>query len=96
MTTMSSSEARAELPALLDRVAQGEEIVITRHGVPAAVVVRPDSLRSRRAESAFAKAAEVRELLERARNTPLSEVSELSAEYADELVASIRADRDHG
>ncbi|WP_205740903.1 type II toxin-antitoxin system Phd/YefM family antitoxin [Haloactinopolyspora alba] len=91
---MSLSEARAELPALLDRVEHGEEVTITRHGRPVAVVLRPDTVRSRRAESALAGAAEVRELMERARNTPLSEVSGLSAEYADELVADIRADRD--
>lgn len=94
MATMSASEARAELPALLDRVENGEEITITRHGAAVAVVVRPDSLRSRRAESALARAAELRELRERARNIPLSEVQGLSAEYADELVEHVRADRD--
>jgi antitoxin (DNA-binding transcriptional repressor) of toxin-antitoxin stability system len=47
---MTVSEARAALPELLDRVLAGEEVTITRHGRPVAVVVRPDSLRVRRAD----------------------------------------------
>jgi antitoxin (DNA-binding transcriptional repressor) of toxin-antitoxin stability system len=39
---MTVSEARAALPHVLDRVAQGEEVMITRHGRPVAVVMRPD------------------------------------------------------
>jgi antitoxin (DNA-binding transcriptional repressor) of toxin-antitoxin stability system len=39
---MSISEARAELPDLVSRVAEGEEVTITRYGRPAAVLVRPD------------------------------------------------------
>jgi prevent-host-death family protein len=39
MQTVGSYEAKTHLPALLDRVAQGEEIIITRHGVPVAKLV---------------------------------------------------------
>lgn len=45
---MSSSvgayEAKTHLPQLLERVAKGERITITRHGVPVAVLVpaRPE------------------------------------------------------
>lgn len=42
MAVMTISEARAALPEVLDRVAEGEEVTITRHGRPVAVVVRPD------------------------------------------------------
>jgi antitoxin (DNA-binding transcriptional repressor) of toxin-antitoxin stability system len=42
MAMMSISEARAELPDLVSRVAEGEEVTITRYGRPAAVLVRPD------------------------------------------------------
>lgn len=42
MAVMTISEARAALPEVLDRVAEGEEITITRHGRPVAVVTRPD------------------------------------------------------
>ncbi len=39
---MTISEARAELPDVVSRVAEGEEVTITRYGRPAAVMVRPD------------------------------------------------------
>ena len=42
MAVMTISEARAALPEVLNRVAEGEEVTITRHGRPVAVVVRPD------------------------------------------------------
>lgn len=42
MAIMTISEARAALPDVVNRVAGGEKITITRHGQPAAVVVRPD------------------------------------------------------
>lgn len=91
---MTASEARAALPELLNRVSEGEEITITRHGHAAAVLVHPDALRSRRAEAAFAAAERVHELLEAARSTRLSQSPGLTAERADELIAEIRAGRD--
>lgn len=39
MTTVGSYEAKTHLPALLDRVAKGEQITITKHGVPVAMLV---------------------------------------------------------
>jgi prevent-host-death family protein len=36
MSTVSVAEAKAKLSELLDRVAAGEEVVITRHGKPVA------------------------------------------------------------
>lgn len=39
MATVDAFEARAHLAALLNRVARGEKITITRHGIPAAVLV---------------------------------------------------------
>ncbi len=39
MQTVGSYEAKTHLPTLLDRVAQGEQITITRHGVPVAMLV---------------------------------------------------------
>lgn len=44
MAIMTISEARAALPEVVSRVAQGEQVTITRHGQPTAVVVRPDVL----------------------------------------------------
>lgn len=38
-TSVGSYEAKTHLPRLLERVAQGERITITKHGVPVAVLV---------------------------------------------------------
>ena len=39
MATVGSYEAKTHLPSLLARVAKGEQITITRHGVPIARLV---------------------------------------------------------
>ena len=39
MATVGAFEAKTHLSALLDRVAKGERITISRHGIPAAVLV---------------------------------------------------------
>ncbi len=39
MESVGSYEAKTHLPALLERVAKGEEFVITKHGVPIARLV---------------------------------------------------------
>lgn len=45
-------EAKTHLPKLLERVARGERITITKHGVPVAVLVAPEPrLRVRPAEA---------------------------------------------
>jgi antitoxin (DNA-binding transcriptional repressor) of toxin-antitoxin stability system len=68
MAVMTVSEARAALPEVLTRVAQGEEITITRYGSPVAVVVRPDVVWSQPAAVGIADETEglVRILRERA------------------------------
>ncbi|MBK5224761.1 MAG: type II toxin-antitoxin system Phd/YefM family antitoxin [Acidimicrobiia bacterium] len=93
MTTMSASEARAALPEILDRVLAGEEITITRHGQPVAVVVRPDAMRVRRADRALATAERLRDALERGRTAPLDAAPPITAERADELIDAVRASR---
>ncbi len=39
MRTIGAYEAKTHLPRLLDEVAAGDEITITKHGVPVAVLV---------------------------------------------------------
>jgi len=39
MASVGAFEAKTHLSELLDRVARGERITITRHGVPAAVLI---------------------------------------------------------
>jgi len=92
MSIISASAARQSLPAQLDRVEAGEEVSITRHGRVVAVLVRPDVLAARRATAAWAAADRIEELLMRARDEPLT-TSGVTAERADELIASVREDR---
>lgn len=42
MDTVGAYEAKTHLPKLLDRVAKGERIIITRHGSPVAVLQPTD------------------------------------------------------
>jgi antitoxin (DNA-binding transcriptional repressor) of toxin-antitoxin stability system len=94
MTSLSASEARAALPELLNRVEDGEEITITRHGRPVAVLIRPDALRVRHAEVVLDEAAQIHNLLAEAAASPLPEGTGLTEQRAEELIAQIRADRD--
>jgi prevent-host-death family protein len=94
MATMTVSEARAALPEVLDRVAGGEEVTITRHGRPVAVVVRPDILSSRRARAALDDAERIHELLTEAAVAELPAGPGLTAARAEDLMAEIRAGRD--
>lgn len=93
MARLTISEARAQLPDVLDRVAAGEEITITRHGVAAAVVLRPDAVRARRGQEVIERSREVGALLAAARDQPLPAV-EIPGARAEELVEAVRADRD--
>lgn len=94
MSSVSISEARAALPELLDRVSKGEEIVITRHGRRTAVLVRPDALRVRRADVAFAEAERLRVILDRGRTVALDDGPTVSAERIDDLLGAVADSRD--
>lgn len=90
---MSASDARAALPEILDRVLAGEEVTITRHGKAVAVVVRPDTVRVRRADRALADAERLRVILDRGRTARLADAPDLTAERAEQLVAEVAAAR---
>jgi antitoxin (DNA-binding transcriptional repressor) of toxin-antitoxin stability system len=92
-SSVTISEARATLPAIVERVMTGEEVTLTRHGQPVAVVVRPDALRVRRAGAALADAAALRDALEHGRRARLSTNPVLSEERADALLEAVRAGR---
>jgi prevent-host-death family protein len=47
-------EAKTHLPRLLDEVAKGETITITKHGVPVAMLVPPSGRPRMRVEEAIA------------------------------------------
>jgi prevent-host-death family protein len=94
-TSVTVSEARAVLPQIVERVLAGEEITLTRHGRPVAVVVRPDALRTRRADDALAAAGRVRDVLDQGRRNPLSAHPTFTEARADALVDEVRAAREH-
>jgi antitoxin (DNA-binding transcriptional repressor) of toxin-antitoxin stability system len=92
---MTVSEARAALPEILNRVADGEEVTITRHGQAVAVIVRPDVIWSRsKAEVALHEATQLHNLLDSLAEAELPTGVGLTERYAEELIASIRSARD--
>jgi antitoxin (DNA-binding transcriptional repressor) of toxin-antitoxin stability system len=92
MVTLTVSQARASLPELLTRVEDGEEVTITRHGRPVAVLVRPDVMRSR-ANVIIEDAGRVHELLAAA-GSELPTEHGLTLERAEQLIGEIRSGRD--
>jgi prevent-host-death family protein len=62
MQTIGAFDAKNQLSALLDMVARGEEVLITRHGKPVAKLVSPDFKPDR--SRAIAAAERLRELSE--------------------------------
>jgi antitoxin (DNA-binding transcriptional repressor) of toxin-antitoxin stability system len=93
MAVMTVSEARAALPEVLNRVEAGEEVTITRHGRAVAVVVRPDVLWRGQDGDLRARAERLERMLRAAGERELS-LGGLTEEYAEELIAEIRAGRD--
>jgi prevent-host-death family protein len=91
--TITVSKARAALPQILQRVLAGEEVTITRHGEPVAVVVRPDTLRVRRASERLSDADRVRDLIASSRQAKLQARPTLSEHQADALLADVQAAR---
>jgi prevent-host-death family protein len=55
MITVGAFEAKTHLSALLDKVAAGEEVVITKHGKPVARLVGARTIDRERANEAFEK-----------------------------------------
>lgn len=74
-TEYSLTEARANLPLLLDKVADGEEITITRHGRPAAVIVSHDRWMKIARHDVLEEARQLRKRLAELRKQPITEES---------------------
>jgi len=55
MLEVGAYEAKTRLSELLDRVEAGEQITITRHGVPVAMLVRPPQAARMSVEEAIAR-----------------------------------------
>ena len=72
MERIGAYEAKTHLPKLLDRVAQGESLTITRHGKPVARLVPVAGDRDRAREAAS-------RISERRRHLKLAPMAELTA-----------------
>lgn len=60
MRSIGSYEAKTHLPRLLDEVAKGERITITKHGVPVALLVPADAVSARDVDAVIARFREFR------------------------------------
>ena len=69
MITVGAFEAKTHLSALLDKVAAGEEVVITKHGKPVARLVGARAIDRERVNQAFEKLRALR------KGTTLGELS---------------------
>ena len=70
MLTIGAFEAKNTLGSLLDRVEAGEEILITRHGKPAARLTQPRTEFDR--EQARAAAARIRQRAKETKTGPFN------------------------
>ncbi|MBN2126196.1 MAG: type II toxin-antitoxin system prevent-host-death family antitoxin [Deltaproteobacteria bacterium] len=62
METVGAYEAKTHLPKLLERVLKGERIMITKHGVPVAVLQPPDPERQTNTGSVIDELRKFRDL----------------------------------
>ena len=60
METVAAYEAKIHLPRLLDKVARGESVMITKHGVPVAMLVPVPSAQQRSVREAIEAIEEIR------------------------------------
>lgn len=79
MNEVGADEAKTHLAALLDRVAAGESITITRHGVPVAVLSPPPAQRKMTVQEAIAAGREFR----KGRHATQAEIKEWIEEGRD-------------
>jgi prevent-host-death family protein len=61
MITVGAFEAKTHLSALLEKVAAGEEVVITKHGKPVARLISSQTIDRERADAAFEKLKALRQ-----------------------------------
>ena len=90
MVTVTVSQARGAISHLVDRVLEGEEVMLTRYGRPVAVLVRPDRLASRRDADSLDPSVVIDYALSQGKKAHLAG---LSVERAEALVAGVRASR---
>ena len=82
MESLSLTDARAQLPQLLDRVMAGESFTITRHGANVAVLVGHDTWTKTKTHDVILQARELSARIEVARRKPI-DLSGTAADLAD-------------
>ena len=60
MRSIGAYEAKTHLPRLLDEVAKGERITITKHGRAVAILVPPETAPTRDVDAVMARIRELR------------------------------------
>lgn len=95
MIEVSLTDARARLPELLTRAAEGEEIHILRHGRSEAVLIGHDRWVKTRQHDIVIEAREIRRQIEAARGKPLPDFPTSSEWDAEAHIAEIREGRDY-
>lgn len=93
MSVLTVTEARAKLPLLIDQIQAGQNVILTRHGEPVAVMISPDVAMRYRNAAIWGQADSLLAHLEEAAKQPLA-AAKLTSARADELVSEIRAERD--
>lgn len=86
MISITVSQAREVIPNLVDRVLEGEEVMLSRSG-------RPDLPESRRAADTLDPSVIIDYALSRGEKSDLADLRGLSVERAEALVAEVRASR---
>lgn len=87
------SQARSELPKILGMIQDGEEVTLTRHGRPVAVIVRPDTLRVRRTREVDAIARELAESMISAASIPIDDAPLVDAVSGNDLLRTLAENR---
>ncbi len=87
------TQARAELPRILEMIEDGDEVTLTRHGQPVAVIVRPDTLRTRRTADVDAVSDNVSEMLRAGSSQPLHDSPMLSPKDGKRLLQEVASSR---
>lgn len=92
--TMTVAEARSAFSEVIERVAAGEEVTLTHHGRPVAVVRRPDADRRHRLRNALDGTDRLDDMITDARRRPLADAGTMSPERGQELISGIRTGRE--
>ena len=94
MKSYSITEARANLPLILNRVEAGDEVIITRHGHPAAVIVGHDRWMKAARLEVLGQARQLHREMEAMRLLPLPEPRQGSSYDAEGHIAWLRENDD--